>query len=602
LKQHAVYKSTIVRHSTAKSFTRSFFVSSSVDRELLHFVVDVLRQRVLTGPHGGVGSDFYTRHKGRRMLGKDGGFLAPSAAYLALTKVEGNPYFGRDDVLALALDAGDRLVLDHAEIGRTQKKPNHFTLFPLAELYELAAGHAGKKRLGAWRDTMARNLKAVHALIDRTGNTLGKPGPWAGTGPNHFFGWFAVGLHQALLLGDDASAARIRRAMLRHIRIQSPAGYFPEHEGPVVQYHGVSLGGVAEFHRLSPGTTTRRALQRGVEYLVNSVYPDLRCIETYDERNRYGSDPGFQPALAWTAQGRRLLSKIVALHSRHLLGTGVALFHPKFNALWTLGAAFRCYEHAADPRVGDVSKTLPLPFEKTQYAWRLEKNKALVRKSGPWFHVLSAYTQDTPSGNPYHFERSQALSVYHDSSGLIIGGGNDKRAPQSATIHVVEEREVHYFPPLQIELFPGAGRNGSDRLRLDYGSTQVNLRVRAESARRLRISADAVSNMINHTVTLVLQLPLKAPVKLLSDGKPLRLRPVKEGDETQETPLGKALELPGKWRMKLPRGSTLAWPHFPWNSYRPPTYRVAAQQAIPLLRVPLRAPTWKTDMLILAGI
>src|SRR5581483_11392946 len=133
----------------------------SLERELLDFVTGVFRDRVLVGPHEGVARQLYSREHGKIVLPKYGGFLGPAAAYLAQTKCAGNPYFGREDLLKLALDAGERLLIDHADVGHNQAKPNHFTIFPLAQLYELAAEHASAKQRGAWRELMARNLKCT---------------------------------------------------------------------------------------------------------------------------------------------------------------------------------------------------------------------------------------------------------------------------------------------------------------------------------------------------------------------------------------------------------------------------------------------------------
>jgi hypothetical protein len=563
----------------------------TLERELLDFVVGVFQQRVLTGPRGAVTRDLYVRERGRRILPQYGGFLGPAAAFLARTKMDGNPYYGREDLLQLALDAGDRLVADHLDVGRKQPKPNHFTIYPLAELYETTHDIASAKQRGAWRETMARNLKCVLKLIERTRNTMGKPYPWSGTGPNHFFGWFAVGLHQALLLHDRAAVAQISHAMRLQMRIQAPGGYFPEQDGPVVLYHNVSLGGLAEFHRLRPSAATKDAIRRGADYLMHCIYPNLHCIETIDMRNRYGYDPGFQPALAWTPLGRRLLGKIAEYHRRHLTGKPLPLFHPSFNVFWTLGAAFRAYQHAADPRTPRESGAERLPIEGAKHEWRLE-SKALVRKAGPWFYTLSAYKNQTV-GNPYHLDRTQALSIYHDRGGLIVGGGNDKRAPEAATIHVVEEREVHYFPPVSVRLSKSA-----DALAFDYGSTQANLTVHVDSDKRLRVQLNSASNMVNYEVTLVFQLPIKAPLTFKSGGRAIRLKAGKENEAAHAVPLGGTIELPGKWRMRIPRGSTLHWPHLPWASYRPPTYRAAPNQAVALLRMPLSAPRWKEEVII----
>ncbi len=470
------------------------------ERELLEYLVALYQVRVMDAK-GRPCRRLYVRQGGRKVLAKFGGFLAGSAAYLALTPFEGNPYHGSDAMFQLALDAGERLLLDHADISR-DTKPNHFQIYPLNRLYELMGDQAGKARVARWREPMARNLRSVDALIDRVGEDLGKPGPWSGTGPNHYFGWFAVGYEHAQLLGESRVARKIERAMLRHVRIQLPAGYFPEHQGPATGYQHVSLGGVAEFHRQDPLSATKRALERGLDFMLHAIYPDLRGIETFDERNRLGHDPRFQHALLWTPRGRNLFARTLAA-ARERVGGKRGDCRPLTTATpftmgeWhQVGAAFRCHDHAvATRRIGVADR---LPIDEKAFAWRLE-DKGLVRKQGPWFCALSAYSHEVAQGNPYHMERTQALSVYHDKAGLIIGGGNDKRAFHTATIHVREGGDCHYFPAIGTKMLVGVapkvlvGRGACDAIEFDYGSARARLEVQADSPRRLRIAACATT-------------------------------------------------------------------------------------------------------------
>jgi len=575
------------------------------DRELLAYLVDLYQTRVLDS-RGRVCKCYYLRQGGRRILLPLGGFLAGSAAYLALTPFEGNPFCGNDEVFRLALDAGERLVTEYAGLCRGGR-PNHFEIYPLTRLYELMGERAGKARLGRWRDTMARNLHAIDALIDRVGDNLGKPGPWSGTGPNHFFGWFAVGYGQAAALGEDGLARKIEKAMLRHLRLQTQGGYFPEHIGPCTGYQHVSLGGVAEFHRQRPLPQTRRAVERGVDFVIHALYPNLRGIETFDERNRFGHEPQFQHALLWTPRGRALFARLLAnarQQIRHRRGScrPFARDVPFTRGEWySVGAAFRCYDHAVATRA--IATAGRLPCDRAAFHWRLE-DKGLVRKNGPWFYAVSAWAHPTLPGNPYHLERTQALSIYHERTGLIVGGGNDKRAYHTATIHILEGGECHYFPPIDGRLLVGvaskvlAGKGACDGVEFDYGSAWARLEVRADSPARLRIGLGATTTQTEPRIWLVLQLPIDPPLTLASAGAAIRLGRAAEGQPPRCYELGRTLASPAGWRMSLPPGSTLVWPHVPWNPYRPPDYRETPDRAVALVRVPLHGQascSWHSD-------
>lgn len=569
--------------------------------EVLGLLVDLFARRVMDAK-GRVCREYYSRRGGRRVLPEFGGFLGPAAAHLATTAFDGNPYLGNDELVQLALDAGQRLLIDHADV-TPQTKPNHFTIYPLARLYELLGDQVGGTDRARWRETMARNLAATDALIDRAWENLGRPGPWAGTGPNHYFGWFAVAHQQAKLLGEAALVRKIEKAMLRHVKVQAPGGYFPEHIGPATGYQHVSLAGLAEYHRLNPRRQTLEALRRGVHFMVRAIYPDLCGIETFDERNRLGRQLGFQHGLLWTPEGRTLFARVLAGARRRLQERNDRSIL-RGREIWSVGGLFRCFDHAVATHPMRLAAALPIDGER--FTWRLE-DKGFVRKAGAWFYALSAWAHEVEQGNPYHLERTQALSFYHEDAGLIVGGGNDKRAYRNATIQILEGNDCHYFPALAGKLRVGAapkvlvGGGACDRIEFDYGSVRADLEVRAESDRRLRVGLGVWTSQTQPQIWLVLQLPAGGSMVLRNGSQRLSLKKVEEGQAAKEYSLARQIESPAGWRMSLPKDSTLVWPHFPWNPYRPPTYRETPDAAVALVRVPLHLHNWRAEVVVTAG-
>ena len=211
---------------------------------------------------------------------------------------------------------------------------------------------------------------------------------------------------------------------------------------------------------------------------------------------------------------------------------------------------------------------------------------------------------DAAQGNPYHLDRTQALSIYHDKSGLIVGGGNDKRAYHAATVHVLEGSDCHYFPPLDSKLIVAAapkvlsGKGVCDAIEFDYGSARARLEVRADSPARLRIGLSATSTQTRPEIWLVLQLPVDAPLTLDNAGQRLSLRKAVEGEPEKQYELGRTLASPAGWKMLLPKSSTLFWPHLPWNPYLPPTYRETLDKVVALLRVPLHKSGMRVEVVV----
>ncbi len=96
----------------------------------------------------------------------------------------------------------------------------------------------------------------------------------------------------------------------------------------------------------------------------------------------------------------------------------------------------------------------------------------------------------------------------------------------------------------------------------------------------------------------MLQLFAHAPLALNNDGKRLSLKVPAEGEPPRELELGRSLGSPTGWRMVLPKGCTLLWPHLPWNPYRPPTYREPSGLAVAMVRVPLRGPRMRAEVVV----
>ncbi len=266
-----------------------------------------------------------------------------------------------------------------------------------------------------------------------------------------------------------------------------------------------------------------------------------------------------------------------------------------------IGAGFRTSEHAT--ATAPLRSAARLPIDRERLCWRLD-DKGLVRKEGPWVYALSAWAHPNEQGNPYQLERTQALSVYHQSTGLIVGGGNDKRAYHNTTIHILEGGDCHYFPAVRGKLRVGvrakvlSGDGTCDRIEFDYGSARADLEVRVENTRLLRVGLGTWTSQTQPEIWLVLQLPLQTPIVLRNGRKELTLARPREGQPAAEYPLAKTIGSPNGWQMTLPAGTSLLWPHVPWNPYRPPTYLETPEYAVGLVRVPLHKHQWRAEVAV----
>ena len=171
-------------------------------------------------------------------------------------------------------------------------------------------------------------------------------------------------------------------------------------------------------------------------------------------------------------------------------------------------------------------------------------------------------------------------------------------------MHVLEGGDCHYFPPVATRLLVAAspkvlsGKGLCDGIEFDYGSVLARLEIRADTPAKLRIGLSATSTQTKPEIALVLQLPFDAPLTLDNAGRKLSLKKAIEGEPEKSYELGRTLARRACWNMSLPKGSTLIWPHLPWNPYRPPTYRETLDKAVALLRVPLQKSDMRVEVVL----
>ena len=78
-----------------------------------------------------------------------------------------------------------------------------------------------------------------------------------------------------------------RAFMARVAGAQSPHGWWPEHNGPVVAYNYVYSESLGIYYGMSNDAAVLPALDRAARYHASLTYPDGSPVETVDGRNPY---------------------------------------------------------------------------------------------------------------------------------------------------------------------------------------------------------------------------------------------------------------------------------------------------------------------------
>ena len=244
----------------------------------------------------------------------------------------------------------------------------------------------------------------------------------------------------ALYCAGFVSSARTGKSkrkqfMAKVVATQNPGGWWSEHSGPVVAYNFVYVEAIGVYYAMSRDAGVLEALRRAAGFHATFAYPDGTLVETVDERNPYeaGTAHGnvgfsFTPVegnagFSFTPEGRGFLQRQYTLRR------------------WSVTAD----EAASHLLYGESGPTAPPAAESDGHLTVVGNNEALVLRRKPWFICLSAFTCEQ-SVNRWHQDRQNFVSIFHDRTGLIVGGGNTKLQPFWSNFTVGDTAGLQHNP------------------------------------------------------------------------------------------------------------------------------------------------------------
>ncbi len=340
---------------------------------------------------------------------------------------------------------------------------------------------------------------------------------------------------------------------------QTEGGYWSEGTGPVVEYGFVYVEALGVYYAMSRDQRVLPALERSAAFHRHFTYPGGQSVETVDQRNPFHARiaPG-NVGFTWSAAGRAYLQ-----NQWSRLGPG-GLDADLIASLLLYG------------QEGPVEPAPPPGARETFVLREGGVDRAATVRRGPWFVCLSAYTAPiTPSR--WIQDRQNLVSVYHEKTGLILGGGNTKLQPAwsnfavgdpSLLAHRPGDTNPRFLPRGTLYHVPSAAAldlAAEPTLKLTYGPQTCRICVVPKDDARLEYLVEAAIQS---------DLPTAAHLTLVPRlGKPLETgagRKAVVGDE----PISLAADQIGGWiahagwRLRLPPSATLRWPVLPHNPYR----------------------------------
>jgi hypothetical protein len=374
--------------------------------------------------------------------------------------------------------------------------------------------------------------------------------------------WNGMASFRAGQIFDRADWQEAGRRMI-HLTVaeQRPQGYWNEHGGPTTSYNLVYLHAIGLYYFFSGDESVLDCLRRGTEFHIRYTYPDGCMVETIDGRVKYHHNviESAYPAFSLFPEGRRFVRFLV----ERLLAQRAAAPEPHVTYIITsgerkpsggnFGLSSRLASALAHYQVGP-EETIPQESD----AYRLhDEGHSLIRQQDGWFTCLSGFVVPAVDSR-WGLDRQAFCSVWHDHTGLIIGGGNAKSQPEFSNF-VFKDGDAPLYLPDSAQLHPDGAR---DTVTLNYGARMGSITVEPKGKRQLLVQLETPEQ-----ANAVGQLMFKvAPGDTLSTGAGVAYR-------LDETPLALTAEeaggsiAQGKWRIHLPPGSTFQWPVAPFNPY-----------------------------------
>ncbi|MBV9865624.1 MAG: hypothetical protein JO316_09760 [Abitibacteriaceae bacterium] len=465
-----------------------------------------------------------------------------------------NPYYHNPEVLAAIMAGGDALIDAQDANGKWvfRKKDNStwgdiympWTYSRWIRAYSLIKDAMPPERRARWDKALTLGFNGISAHEFSHVQNI----------PAHH----AMGLYEAgKVMNHPEWCAQAASFMQKVVAEQNKDGFWSENLGPVVNYNYVYVDAVGTYYAMSGDKAMLPALERSARFHANFTYPDGTCVETVDERNPY-HDAVVMPnvGFSFSAEGRGYMQQ---------------QWQHKQNAhqeiLADTLASFLLY--------GQEGPIAPTPAQLNHHQSVLGAADALAQREGPWFACLSAYHTPVPT-NRWIQDRQNFVSLFHDRTGLILGGGNTKLQPLWSTftygdtnllVHKEGDEQPNFLPPPGLLHVPSAARLDPTNLTLGltYGPAQCSVHLDLIDPQQARL-VYAVEHLPEAPVAAHLTfLPHLGQRWQTASGKSGTLGPQPLHLTAEEA--GAWFEHNG-WRVSLPPGSSLIWPVLPHNPYR----------------------------------
>jgi len=472
------------------------------------------------------------------------------------TQAEGNRYYKDPELLKVIVKSGDPLIENMDERGRWifEKKDGStwgmiwmpWTYSRWIRTLALVRDDMPAEDRRRWEEALALGYTGIskHCL----GHVHNIPA-------HHAMGLYAAGK----MFDRPEWCKQAGDFLIKVAAHQSEAGYWSEGIGPVVLYNFVYVDALGTYYAMSKDKRVLPALAKAAAFHRHFTYPGGQNVETVDGRNPYhdrisAGNVGFTFSPTGRAYLQNQWSRLGIDNLDADLIASVILYGE---------------EGSVDEPSADEAEQV---FTLTEGG----ADRAATMRHGPWFVCLSAYTAPVPKSR-WIQDRQNLVSIYHEKTGLILGGGNTKLQPAwsnftvgdtSLLSHTPGDTSPDFQPKGDLYHVPCSAApvlEPTIGLDLTYCRETCRVRIRPKDAQTLeyRIETNGESG-----------LPVAAHLTLIP-----HMRQTLETGAGQKVTIGEAAvslspeEIGGQvtyagYRLHLPSTASLHWPLLPHNPYR----------------------------------
>ena len=344
-----------------------------------------------------------------------------------------NPYAGDAEALGTCLRLVDAWC-EAYEAARAAGRPmdtNEWPPYIMAQLVGMLGGSSiGSERLARWK----ANLAEWCAIM--------APKPFGFTSPNHE-AWKCLCLHAAAeVLGRPDYAGAAVWQQRQELHYQTPDGFWEEgrHHGPSLKYCFMQLHAMARLAKMSGDAGILAAAVRLADFMAEFTFPDGTTMGCLDGRQSYALGPWLAvvPGQELTPAMREVTRRSVA--TQHRWG---CFKEPRYlsTSYWymTYGMVMltdgsRFFEEVIEPRTAHPLDAGGAVVERHS----CHMDGGAIRRGG-FVCALSGVISDIPaSGGRFRLQRQNRLDLWHERTGLILGGGHgpNKQNPPLANVIV----------------------------------------------------------------------------------------------------------------------------------------------------------------------